>query len=450
TPLRGHVRVAGCRLQVGFRAHLQVVGCRLQVGSRKNERERRALAWRRGDGDPAAMCVDDTLHEAQAEAVAVDLPVARIAAAVERLEDVREILGRNAAAAIRYRNRYLALVPARAARDGHADPTTVRAVLDGITHEIQQRPADRVLFRHHCGCTVFNLDLECQRLGFRQRLRRGDDIANEPARIDGPLRMEALGVREAGVLEDLFDHVREPASLGLDEIAVSLCLLGVVDDAGRKVLRGRADDRHRRPQLVRHRGDKVELLRCQLLRTACIDENQEGARRKHAEDAEAQPEIPCPDAADSSVQEDVPLARAATWLAETVAECCSITIESSSAIRAGLVTSARPALPPDEPAAGSDALADHIIVALGDCVPVTAVTTPLTDSIRIPKNAADASDFSALSIWPAGRPRERSTFDLPSRTATRYRSDPPSGKMRSTSAGNTVLVTCSRSISSTT
>ena len=45
-------------------------------------------------GDPAAVRFGDALDQAQPEAVAVNLPIERVPAAIERLEDVRQILAR--------------------------------------------------------------------------------------------------------------------------------------------------------------------------------------------------------------------------------------------------------------------------------------------------------------------------------------------------------------------
>ena len=47
-----------------------------------------------------AVCFDDPLHEMQPEAAALNLPRHRLASAIERLEDVLAILGRDANAAI--------------------------------------------------------------------------------------------------------------------------------------------------------------------------------------------------------------------------------------------------------------------------------------------------------------------------------------------------------------
>ena len=47
---------------------------------------------------------------------------------------------------------------------------------------------------------------------------------------------------EAGVLEDLLDHLGEPAPLGFDQLAVALRLRGVLHDARGEVLRRRPHD----------------------------------------------------------------------------------------------------------------------------------------------------------------------------------------------------------------
>ena len=82
-----------------------------------------------------------------------------------------------------------------------------------------------------------------------------------------------------------------------DQIAVPPRLCRVVHDARRKILRGRSDDRERRPQLVRDRRDEVHLLRGQPFRSARVDDDEADAGDEHAENAEAQPQIAAPHAA---------------------------------------------------------------------------------------------------------------------------------------------------------
>ena len=55
---------------------------------------------------------------------------------------------------------------------------------------------------------------------------------------------------DAGVEQDTFDRVPKPARLGLDARAVLLDPRRVHDQSVGQVLGGRADHRHRRPQLV--------------------------------------------------------------------------------------------------------------------------------------------------------------------------------------------------------
>ena len=68
----------------------------------------------------------DALHEAQAESVALNLPIEREPAAVERLENVRQILRVDAAAAIADRDLHFVGVSSRR-RCGSGATTTSRA-----------------------------------------------------------------------------------------------------------------------------------------------------------------------------------------------------------------------------------------------------------------------------------------------------------------------------------
>ena len=75
-------------------------------------------------------------------------------------------------------------------------------------------------------------------------------VPDDRADIGGPRADEPTRVAHPGVREHLLDHVREPPSLFLDQIAVLSCLFCVVDDARRQILRGGPDHRERRPKFV--------------------------------------------------------------------------------------------------------------------------------------------------------------------------------------------------------
>ena len=77
------------------------------------------------------MRVDDVAHDAQADAGAAHLRVHRAAAAIERLEDVRQIVRVDAETAIGDAN----LAPAHRARLSHVDGRAARAVLHGVADE---------------------------------------------------------------------------------------------------------------------------------------------------------------------------------------------------------------------------------------------------------------------------------------------------------------------------
>src|SRR5262245_7032601 len=63
-------------------------GRRLTRRHRQRHGERAALSWRARERDPAAVRLDDALHETEAEAGALDLRRDDIRRAIERIEDL--------------------------------------------------------------------------------------------------------------------------------------------------------------------------------------------------------------------------------------------------------------------------------------------------------------------------------------------------------------------------
>ena len=90
---------------------------------------------------------------------------------------------------------------------------------------------------------------------------------------------------DAGKLHHALDHVAEPPSFGLDQRTVALDLHAVGDDAVGEVFAGGTDDRERRPQLVRDRGDELHLLPRQPLLALGGRQDEHQARRQESEHA---------------------------------------------------------------------------------------------------------------------------------------------------------------------
>ena len=84
-----------------------------------------------------------------------------------------------------------------------------------------------------------------------------------------------------GELEDLLDHLGQPAPFTADELAVLPHLRIVVDDPVGEVVGGRPDHGERRPQLVRYRRDELHLLPRQVLRAARADDQEPDADAEH-------------------------------------------------------------------------------------------------------------------------------------------------------------------------
>src|SRR5262249_54772624 len=105
---------------------------------RKVQRERRAFAWHRPDGNASTVRLPDAVDETETEAVAVDLPIDRVLAAIERVEDVREVVGIDAASVVADRELHFRPLRRSGAAHRHANPAAVGAVLDGVAQEILQ------------------------------------------------------------------------------------------------------------------------------------------------------------------------------------------------------------------------------------------------------------------------------------------------------------------------
>ena len=75
--------------------------------------------------------------------MALNLAFDCVGAAVERLEDVRKVGGRNAWTVIADRDAHFGAPALTNVLGAHADPSVAPAVLDGIGHEILHRGAER-------------------------------------------------------------------------------------------------------------------------------------------------------------------------------------------------------------------------------------------------------------------------------------------------------------------
>ena len=136
--------------------------------------------------------------------------------------------------------------------------------------------------------------------------RLGDHLGD----VDAGARAHRRARADAGELHHALDHVAEPAPFGFDQRAVALHLRAVGDDAVGEVLAGRADDRERRPQLVRHRGDELHLLPRQPPLPLRRRQREHEARRQQSEHAEADREVAPPRARDDRLERAAAVARA--------------------------------------------------------------------------------------------------------------------------------------------
>ena len=161
-------------------------------------------------GHAAAVRLDDALDDAEAEAVAVNLARLRVGAAVERLEDVRQI-GRRDAQPLVGRPRCCTSGPLRPGRRRrrHADPPARAAVLDGVGDQVGQARSQRGSIDQHRRQPLGDVHFQRDSGVGDRVLRRRDGLADE--RADGMRRAMAdrLAGLDAGVEQDALDRVAQ-------------------------------------------------------------------------------------------------------------------------------------------------------------------------------------------------------------------------------------------------
>ncbi len=267
-----------------------------------------ALAWGALDRHPAAVRDDDPLDQAQAEPGALDLRGNDVSGTIERLEDPRLIGGLDPDAAIGDGDADHAAAARPRGDEGpgqpraHLDRSPGGAVLDGVVDEVLERAPQRWFIAEHRWQIGGDVELDDQPRAFDQPGRGRDDVVQQRPDTDRPEREASLAGLDAGKLEDLLDHVGQPAALGAHQLAVAADLRLVVHDAVSQVLGGRSDHGERRAQLVRDGGHELHLLLGQPLRAPGREHQQAHAGAEQAEHARADEQIAASLRADRSLE----------------------------------------------------------------------------------------------------------------------------------------------------
>src|SRR5687767_1820168 len=123
---------------MGPDAHLipDRTGGRIGRRGRQSDRERGAGARAGGDRDLSAVSDDDAAHQRESETVTVDLPLDRVGAAVERLEDVRQVGWRNARTVVADGDPDFVAAPFAYPLCADAYPAVPPTVFDRIGHKV--------------------------------------------------------------------------------------------------------------------------------------------------------------------------------------------------------------------------------------------------------------------------------------------------------------------------
>jgi hypothetical protein len=129
------------------------------------------------------------------------------------------------------------------------------------------------------------------------------DCCTRVARGDRCPRRRRAARRNAGQLQHALDGFTQAARLALDGLAVLAHALRIADDAVGEVAGGRANHRHRRAQLVRHRRDELpsaaSASSCERRADTAI---QPDHHRQQQQDARADDEIAGPDPGDGGLE----------------------------------------------------------------------------------------------------------------------------------------------------
>ena len=240
------------------------------------------------------MRLDDALDDAEAEPVAADLTGLRFGAAIERLEDMRQIGWRDAEAPVTDGDAHRGAAAPVDLRRGHANPPPRPAVLQRVGDQVlQARPQphgigeDRRQIRRDVG---FH-----RRLRFFNRVRRrGERVANERRHRHRCAMADAPAGFDTGVEQHALDGIAKPARFGLDAGPVLLDARRIGDEAVGEVLRRRPDDRDRRAQLVRDGRDELHLLPHETRGAIRGAREHCDAREHEQQDAEAEDQVAHP------------------------------------------------------------------------------------------------------------------------------------------------------------
>ena len=236
------------------------------------------------------MRVHDTLHDAEAEPVAVNVPRDRVRTTEEGFEDPRLLRRRNADASVLDADEDFAAALRGSARDADVDPRVIAAVLHGVGDEILDDGAQRRWIAVDVGnagaerCFDRGVRFVHERCGRRKCLfdqRHWSDDGGLPhhARLDS---------RE---LQHPFDGLTQAARLGTDGGAVLLDPRRVLDDTVRQIVRRRSNHRNGGAQFVRYARDELELLPREPLCAPRRNHNQTDADAHQDENPEAQRQV---------------------------------------------------------------------------------------------------------------------------------------------------------------
>ena len=235
----------------------------------------------------------DARDQVQTEAAALDLLRHRHAPAIERLEDVLAVFGVDAQAVILdgEQDRLDRGAATGAWLRADAQPTLIAPVLDRVADQVLQCRTQRRHVAEDRWQVLGDLDLDVDFSLFNLGPARADRIVNQVGRLHRYRRRRRAAGGNAGQLQHALNRFGQPAGFALDGLTVLAHPRGVADDAVGEVAGSGANDRHRRPQFMRHRGHKLHLLARQFLRAPGRHHNQPDGHRQQQQHAGADQQV---------------------------------------------------------------------------------------------------------------------------------------------------------------
>src|SRR5215217_4574688 len=244
---------------------LAVRRLRLGVDGRQGDGEGGAMADLALDVDRAPVQVHVLERDGQPESGAAEGPGPVHVGAVEALEDVGQVLGRDALALVGDGDDHVTTTPA------HPDPdVALDGVLNGVLDQVGEHPVEPagVGGDQRLALTGVHLETDVDLAAVGDRVERVDHLVEQAAEVDlDRLQVDHAGV-EAADLQQVLEQVLEPLQLAFQQHGGPLGIRRQAGPGGVDVVGGHAHRGQWGAQLVADVGDEPGLEAADVLQLA--------------------------------------------------------------------------------------------------------------------------------------------------------------------------------------